>query len=186
MATVRKTNPVGIDAVIDNLQLSIHKLVDSGKWSSMTVYPRAYKNESEAGIKPEIFTGTSGVDYEEVLYNDKLAASCFFITDDNMNVINENQRGRGRISVILQVDLNQIKPNITHRPDEEARYDAVIALSRNRYNWNVTNVITGIANVYREFDRRKIKYTDMNKRHVFRVEMEGTYSYDCKINTTGV
>lgn len=185
MAIVSKTNPIGIDAVVDSLQNKLQTLVTNNEWTALQIYPRAYKNETDNGIKPEIFTEYDTKEYQEVLFDDNYDATCFFLMNDNLNVVNLGQRVEGNLSIIFQVKLPKIKPSITHRADEEVRYDILRVLERNRYNWEITNIITGIDNVYTGFNTDGIQWTDMSEWHVFRIEMSGTYNVSCLTDTDG-
>lgn len=180
MALVQKTQPIGIDAVVDDLQDRLNNL----GWSNYEIYPRVYKTESQNGIKAENYT--SNGEYKDVFFNDTFTATSFFIDSDNKSVINHAQQIETDLSIIFQVKLDLLKPNIAHRADEEIRYDVVRVLEPNRYNFRITNVVTGISNVYTEFNTDSLQFDDMSKRHVFRINMTGTYPVDCKTVTTGV
>lgn len=173
MAVFRKTDPVGIDAVVDDLQTQLETL----GWTTYDNYSRAYKNKTENGIIPERYTQDGN--YLEVLFNDNLNASSFFLMGDSLPVIEEGLKVNGSLSLIVQVKLDKLKPLITHRPDEEIRYSVVLALSDNTYNWEVTNITTGIDNVYSGFDVSQINYTDMSEFHVFKLDLNGYYIVKC-------
>lgn len=179
MATIRKIQPVGIDRVIDHLQTKLEGL----GWSKYQIYPRAYKNETEAGIIAENYIGKG--QYDEVFFDDNFDATSFFVTNDSNPVQGLGQQVSGELSIIFQVKLDKQKPNIVHRADEEIRYDVVLAVRENKYSWDVVNISTGISNVYAGFVTDKLKWDDMSNYHVFKIDMEGTYQVDCKVNTSG-
>ena len=163
MAIVRKTDPVGIDAVVNDLQTQLETL----GWTTYDNYPRAYKNKTENGIIPERYTQDGN--YLEVLFNDKLNASSFFLMDDTLNPTPFGQQIEGGLSIIFQVKLDKLKPLIAHRADEEIRNAVIIALRKNKYAWEFSSVVTGIDNVYAGFDLTQITYDDTSYFHVFRV-----------------
>lgn len=179
MATVRKIQPVGIDKVVDQLQDNLETL----GWSNYEIYSRAYKNETEDGIIAEIYTGNE--EYQEIFFDDTKDATSFFISDDTQEVTSFTQRVDGGLGIIFQVKSVALKPNITHRSDEELHYDVLNALRTNVPQWITTEVVTGISNVYAGLNTEKMQFTDIGNYHVFRVNLTGGYSVNCNVNTDG-
>ena len=87
MALIQKTNPVGVDRMIDRLQTLLY---DSLGWVEYDCFPRVYANEYfDSGLIPEHFEFPRDVDisdYTEVFLNDNLYAQSIILTDDMMSV----------------------------------------------------------------------------------------------------
>lgn len=180
MAIIRKTQPIGIDKVVDQLQDNLETL----GWSNYEMYSRAYKNETADGIIAEIYRGNE--EYREIFFDDTFDATSFFILEDTQPVVNRSQRLEGTLGIIFQVKSIALKPNITHRADEEIHYDVLNALSSNVPKWETIEVVTGISNVYAGLNTDTIQFTDIGDFHVFRVNLTGGYSVNCHEDTAGV
>jgi hypothetical protein len=76
----QKQNPVGIDWYIDKMQVAIHTALMK-KWNInpttlFECYGRSYRNKTPDGYIAEVLK--QGNDYQEVYWNDTLAALSFF------------------------------------------------------------------------------------------------------------
>ena len=184
---VAKVNPVGIDIEIDEIQISLYNELS---WSSAIndyeVYHRAYKNNREDGVVPEVFTNNN--DYQEVLMDDKFSATSFFLTPDTINW-NDEGKLSADVSLIFQVNLKELYPSILHRADEEAHVE-VINVLENSYNVDsIRGITTGISNVYEDLRKKfgkstllaneQSQYDDMEPFHVFKVDFNVLYSNKC-------
>lgn len=187
---ILKNSPVGIDTVINN----INKLVfDELDWLSTnnspvnyTAYHRALKNPKNGGIIPEAYeidTASRTGEYKEVFYDDRLDASSFFYVEDNQSLVDD---GTGlmfntTLSMVFQVDLSKVADNIDHRGDAEIHRIVVNAINKGVYG-KVSGLVTGIPNVYSEFDTSQIEFTDMHPMHVFRVDIDVNYEFGCCVD----
>jgi len=189
---ILKTNPVGIDTVINN----INKLVFDGlDWLSTndnpvnyTAYHRALKNPRNGGIIPEVYeidTDTRSGEYSEVFYNDRLDASSFFYVDDNIGTVDNGRLFDTTLSMVFQVDLSVVADNIKHRGDAEIHRVVCNAINKSVYG-NVSGLVTGIPNVYSEFDQSQIEFTDMHPFHCFRVDIDVNYEFGCCYDGCGL
>ena len=190
---ILKESPVGIDTVINNINNIVFDELD---WLSTnenpvnyTAYHRALKNPKNGGLVPEVYeidTSTRTGEYTEVLYDDYLDASSFFYVDDNINSSDDvNRMFTTTLSMVFQVDLSVVAENIKHRGDAEIHRVVVNAINKGIYG-KVTNVATGIANVYSEFDQSQIEFTDMHPFHCFRVDIAVNYEFDCCVDGCGL
>jgi len=171
MPLIRKTAPQGIDRIIDILQV---KLFNELGWDTGTVYEsnhRAYKNETKDGIIPEIYKGSK--EYREVYFDDKIDASSFFLVDDTRT---GNRAYTTTISIIFQLKLDEIFPNINHRADEEAHVQVQNVLEINPTSAKLSSLVVGLSNVYSGLLIDKLKETDMQPFHFFRIDMEVDYN----------
>lgn len=171
---VRKTNPVGIDKVIDDIQVHL----DGVGFVNYGNYPRAYKNPSrfdDRGYIPEIYNDNG--DYKEVFYDDTLWISSFFVVGDRREV--GTGKATAPISLIVQANLKQIFPAITHRADEEINnlfWDRLKTFTKGA---KVESIETAIENVYREFVRENVKFDDLGKYYVVRFNLQAVFESQC-------
>lgn len=172
---VQKTNPIGIDKTIDFLQtkLNANSILSAVSYDNL---PRAYKNPkaNKAGFVPELYRGNGN--YSEVLMNDNVVITSFFIADDVSNYTDEIET---EFALIVQCsDLTAVYPSITHRADEELKH-TVMNILQPLKAVKVINIETSIDLVYREFDREFIKFDDMGSFFVFRINMSTRYGIQC-------
>jgi hypothetical protein len=175
-----KENPVGIDILINDIQIAVSSALG---WSNYNAYHRAYKNESASGIIPEVYKlppqGVVG-EYEEVFTNDNLSASSFFYTEDTISSIDVGRLFSTTLSMVFQCDLAELE-GTDNRFDEEVHRKVVLAINEST-DGKVESVITGISNVYTEFNTSQVQWTDMQPCHVFRVDISANYEYNCCID----
>ena len=86
MALITKNSTVGIDVPIQQLQTKLYQQLKAA-WNinndtDYSSYGRAYKNQTNDGISPEVFIG--GLDYKDVYFDDTLKALSFFAIDDTV------------------------------------------------------------------------------------------------------
>jgi hypothetical protein len=98
MALIQKTNPVGVDRMIDRLQTLLY---DSLGWIDIS-------------------------DYTEVFLNDNLYAQSIILTDDMMSV--NNKQFKTKAHLIFHVNLNDLYPSVEHRADEECHVQVIKAV----------------------------------------------------------
>lgn len=182
-----KEKPIGIDTVINNINWLVY---DEFGWKSddpyfpinYTAYHRALKNPRNGGLVPEVYIANQNRfekgEYSEVLYDDTLDASSFFYVDDNQTPVDNGRLFSTTLSMVFQVNLNKVAENIKHRGDAEIHRIAVNAINKSLYG-NVSGLVTGISNVYSEFDQSQIQFTDMHPFHCFRVDIDVNYEFHC-------
>ena len=175
MALVLKISPVGIDRIIDLIQVALFNGLNKLGWDSLpgVTYEanhRAYKNETKDGIIPEIYDGKK--EYRDIYFDDNVSANSFFLVDDSRT---GDKKYSIIISVIFQLKLNKIFPLIDHRADEEAHRDVLNVLERNPTQAKIQSLITGIDNVYSGLRVDQVEFDNMQPFHVFRVDMEVNY-----------
>lgn len=168
MAIFQKTNPVGIDKEIEKMQSKLNTKLSS--WN-LDAYGRIYKTEREGKTIPEHFSG--GKDYKEVLINDKINGKFFFVENDRSTIIS-GPRYQTTVDIIFLLDLAKIKPNVTHRADEEARLEINEAIGRLTM-FDLTEVTKGI-NALSDFDTDLI---DMQPYHFLKFTGTLRYQINC-------
>ena len=189
---ILKTSPVGIDTVINNINDLVYTELD---WLSTndnpvnyTAYHRALKNPKNGGIVPEVYeidTNTRTGEYSEVFYNDRVDASSFFYVDDNIGTTDNGRIFDTTVSMVFQIDLSKVADNIKHRGDAEIHRVVCNAINKGKYG-KVSGLVTGIPNVYSEFQQDQIQFTDMHPFHCFRVDVAVTYQFDCCADGCGL
>ena len=184
MSLITKTNPVGIDLKIDQLQRKLYSSLTTA-WgiSKYACTPRCYRNQTKDGYTAELFTGAVnlGNDYSELYINDTVSATSFFgvgaiekITTEGIN--------QADVHLIFSVNLNDIRPTPSgQRNDEEARTDVqkVLQTYGLAYGWTLNGLRVGIDKILEEYpgSRRDsgLKYKDMHPNHWFRFDLQVFY-----------
>lgn len=134
---------IGIDTPIERLRLLF--VSDLWKTNNYTAYGRAFRNEENGNIIPEVLIASSN-EYEDVLLDDKLEALSFFDVDPNRGEENGNQTAT--VYICFAVNLKKLYPLITERATEYA-HDAARRLILQSNFKNITELVTGLA----AFDR---------------------------------
>lgn len=179
MSLILKTSPIGVDKPIDVIQQALFDgLVTNGEFTDYQSYHRVYINDSEEGIKAERYI--SKREYNDVFMDDKFALSSFFIVSSKRPAINDGQAVTSSISIIFQAQLDKLISKVSHRADEELNNEiAVILNDLESKGFEFKNMVTGIKNVYAEFDRTGIRYTDMEPFYVVRFDIDVHTDYEC-------
>lgn len=176
---VLKQNPAGIDDVIDTLQQYLwNEFPCFESWDS---YPRAYRNPArfnDRGFIPECYDENG--EYIEVFHNDNVSMTTFFVAESDREI--DNRLATQRLSLIVQCNLKDLFPDISHRADEEL---INLFWRKIEYFKSVVTLIsieTQIDNVYREFSRNGVKFDDMGDLFVCRFNMTAEFTSSCKID----
>tara|TARA_R110002124_G_scaffold283449_2_gene459505 strand:- start:25386 stop:25901 length:516 start_codon:yes stop_codon:yes gene_type:complete len=168
MAVIRKASPVGIDSNIDKLQDYLYNKL---AWSNYESYHRAYKNQKDNTLIPEVYT--SNGNYEEVYFNDNYSATSFFLVDDNRSV--EDISLTTNVSIIFQVKLDKLFPSVSHRADEEVVNQITKLINLNSKGFDLTGITQGIDNVYSGLNLDLPTNTDMSNFFVVKFDMNLQY-----------
>lgn len=177
MALILKDKPVGVDKSIDTIQNALYTaLVTNGTWTNYESYHRAYRNETEGGIVPELFTG-NGNDYADAYMNDKFTVTSFFLVDNETGI--NDDMFTSDISVIFQVNLNKLYNKAPHRFDEEFRNQIVKIFRGLDGSFSFNSITTSVDSVYAGLDTDKVKLNDTHPCHVVRYELTANYQHAC-------
>lgn len=190
---ILKVSPVGIDTVINNINNLVFNELD---WLSTdplnpinyTAYHRALKNPKNGGLIPEVYeldTITRRGEYTEALYDDRLDASSFFYVEDTQTPIDNGRMFNTTLSMVFQVDLSKVAESVKHRGDAEIHRVVCNAINKGYYG-QVSGLVTGVQNVYSEFDQSQIEFTDMHPFHCFRVDIDVNYEFGCCVDGCGL
>lgn len=157
-----KTNPKGIDAIINRIQVPLYDILTSLWGVSLNSYPRCYIY-SENGIK-DIQHYFKNKEYESVLYAEN---NKFFFTAENDLTHEGNNYYSTTIDLYFIINVEQIK-SLSHRADEECVIDIVNILNEN-VNCKVTKVSRGFDNVFNRYDYRQID--DLEPYFICKIEL---------------
>jgi hypothetical protein len=112
-----------------------------------------------------------------VLWNDKASAVSFFSASDS--VVIEKGQGRVDVALIFFVNLSKLKPDATHRADEEVRTDVLKTLGYASFGFALKGYETGVKNVLREYPGsqrdKNLSKLDMQPIHAFRINLNLIY-----------
>lgn len=179
-----KTNPVGIDILIQAYQTALHERLIAA-WGladdQYECYGRCYRNKNDNGYVAEVFK--AGIDYQEVYWNDRVSAVSFFGISNEEHGIGENTR----IHLVFFVDIKKLKPTINHRADEEVRRDVQLFAAEGFRGFQYKSTELWLENVLREYPGNfrnygsgdingKLKFLDMHPTHCFRINLEINYN----------
>lgn len=177
---IEKNNAIGVDFEINKIQNKVYNYLTNVKgYTNYDSFPRVYINEHKGNTLPEFSLNTK--DYREVLFSDKKTLTSFFIVEDNRDYI-DGQHFNTNCSIIFQGNLKKIFPSITHRADEELNKDCFNALKKSFNGLQITNMITGINNVYSDFSfdentRERLNIVDLSQNHVLKLNFTLKYKY---------
>lgn len=185
MALITRDTPKSIDCTIDRLQRGAYKyLTNVIGWTNYDSYPRVYKSwrkkrgtDNEV-LKPEWSLGRYG-DNIDVLFNDKVSATSFIIVDDKRNVSNGSYSAK--ISWIFSANLEELYNVKNNREDEDLIVDISNSIEKSG-EWSsvkIESIITGVKNVYDEFDLDGLLNSDIQKRFVCRFDLIIQYDLIC-------
>lgn len=175
---------VDVDKYINQLATLLHTKLLS-YWELDTAEYRAYGRcyripaKDNTGFIPAVFKeGTK--DYLPVAANDKVTCTSFFGVGETISYQGQN---RVQVHMIFSVNLKRLW-DVAYRADMDARRD-VQNIVHNKYGFAITDIRTGIENVYQEYNsttlREKLKAADMQPYHIFRINFDLTYNInnDC-------
>lgn len=139
MALFEKQNPVGIDKQIQKLQNQIYTGLG---FTNFDGYGRAYllKNTEDKVVPHHYVAGSNG-EYQEILYNDEINGHFFFLDSSETKPFS-GVHVETEVSIYFFLNLEKLKPSITHKADEEIREQIMGILERFRY-FQFTNMVKG-------------------------------------------
>jgi hypothetical protein len=182
MSLILKTEPVGIDCTIDRFQKLIYNALSTSFNGEWDCYPRIYKTKAKdlrgnEYFKPEYSSGKYG-DYKEVLFNDKVSITSFFLVSDEVDV--DNGITTTQVDIIFASDLVKALNIKNHREDEEFIVMLTKQFKKTMIStWDLQRIIKGVDNVYQEFERSNVAWSDIQNRNVVRFSFRVNYEIDC-------
>lgn len=170
-----KEHTVGIDTKIKELQTYLYnELISKGKYYNFDAYGRVYKNKRSNKVIPEYYVGNK--EYKEILLDDNLDGIMFFSPSD-FSTINGNISIQD-CDIIFSVNLSNCNDN---RQDEEVRQDVLFLLTQKAKKGELKNVVTGLDNVYSDYNGVADYFYDMQNFHHFKITIELNFTNNkCK------
>lgn len=170
MGNLLKTNPIGLDAVINDIQVSVYSLRD--KWNiDLDGFPRCQILQTKEKQKT----------IEAYLGNDEYSGSLIFAEENKFFFLAGESEDRvsgdyyrTTIELYFMINLKEIYPTIAHRADGEVRAD-VLNILDTIPGVNVVKVESNSDKVFARFNNRisqnyEYEYTDdMQPYHYFKV-----------------
>jgi hypothetical protein len=178
----RKIDPVLADVPIDKYQAHIFNALPDFNvlWDC---HHRAYLNPKQKfQYIPEVYFNRH---YKEVLITNEMPLTSFFILSDRFEYDARKEKFTGNISMFVQCsDLDKlIDPTFIQRADLEFINQFMIANSKYKQSdMLLTNVVTGLENVYEGMDTTNLDYQDMNQWFVFRMDFKAEWYVTKKCN----
>jgi hypothetical protein len=174
MANLLKTKPIGLDAVIHEIQVSLYKLKD--KWNiNLEGYPRCYILNNGKGNKTiESYLGKEQYS-GSLIFAEK--NKFFFVAGEKEFMFKKPDLFTSTIEIYFFLNTKQCYPNILHKADQEVRTDVVSLLSKLPII-NVINIESNSDKVFNRFNNRisqgyESEYTDtMGNYHYFKCMLE--------------
>lgn len=175
----------GLDVAIDGLQRKLYLAIvslwglDATSAKDYNSYARAYKNQSESGLVPEVFV--KGMEYKEVMLDDKIKALSFFSIGDSITF--DNNLSKAKVALIFFVDLSKVSSG-QNRNDELVRQQVVKLVQGNKnFGFSFDGVEIGVDLSLKDYaGARKnigLKYRDMQPYHCFRLNFTLQYKTNC-------
>ena len=168
-----KTSPVGVDTKIQPLQKRMAKVMTSN-WSltDADFFGRVYLDERENQSSWKRFI--NGIDYGDILYNDKIQCNSFFYVKDER--VNEEGKYSATIVNIWQMKTTSLKPLITHRADEEIIQDILNVYDKMPFGFSRATVTRNTSEIYSDFKLRNLP-NDLQPILLLRFDSEVFYTY---------
>ena len=183
----------GIDNVIQSIQEELYAELSIIWKGDIDGYGKVYRNPVNTGVDtPEAYATSKIItpewfnpekqDYEDVFYDDsKSCVFCFLIDDEDIS--NDEYIFNNKVKVVFMLDLNKIYDVVPQRLDTKSQVDAVQILRDISYSrYNVLGIERRIENIFRDFSTKVIKFDNMDKRHIFSVNLQLNYLINDKCN----
>jgi len=165
MANYTKTNPVGLDLVVDVIQKKLYSKL-SLLWNvKLEGYPRCYEIKRSKKTTIEHYIGKG--EYKSLISSDE--NKFFFIVKDNIRQVSFTTYN-AVIELFFIVNVQDCKPSIKHRADEEVRSDVISVLSTIGVADALKTIIIDTASVFRGYDYELLN--DMHPHDCFKVIFE--------------
>jgi len=154
-----KENLIGLDKSIYYVQKSLDENL---RWQNIDIYGKCELTERSGGKVLEYYKGKN--EYIQPFFNDKINATIGFefVSFEHENVMKAN------VNLICTCNLNKLYSN-NDREDQKAIMQVRSVLRKSKYTKDITSVKVGIDEVFRNYDKTKFLYRDMNPFFVFSI-----------------
>lgn len=163
-----KENTTGIDTPIKGLQTYLYdSLVCDWSLDRFDAYGRVYKNKRDSKIVPEYYENNR--EYKEVLLDDTRDGIMFFSPSDITNAYGDLLIQE--CDIIFTFNLKSLSYS-NEREDEEVRQRVLFLLNSYPRKQEVKQIITGLKNVYSDYNGVQEYFYDMQDFHHFKITLE--------------
>lgn len=160
-----KTNPVGLDKVIDIIQKRLYDKL-TPLWNiKLEGYPRCYEVKRAKKVTVEHYKGKG--EYESLIHSD--TNKFFFIVKDDIKQVSYTTYN-AVIELYFILNIQDCKPSIHHRADEEVRNEVINVLSTIGVADALKTIIIDTPSVFRGYDYELLN--DMHPHDCFKVIFE--------------
>lgn len=185
--------PLGIDSLIQDIQIDLYSELASIWQGEIEGYGKIYRNPLNKGNDtPEAYATSKLIipewynsdldDYKDVYFDDTKASQFCFLQGENDRSEDEYMFSND-CKIVFMSNLDRLYPNVKQRQDSKQEVEAVQILRRISYNrYDVYGIERRIENIFREFSTKEIQFNNMNKRHLFAVNIKLYYSINDKCN----
>lgn len=173
---ITRGNNYGIDRAINRFQSLLYSRLSPvfGDWDS---YPRVYKNKKHIdGGKSYIAEHEENNEYFNVMFNDNKNMVSFFLRDNQTTPLSGTLSPNTKVSLIVQCKLDSIYLDEVNRSDEKLKED-IVSVSQLSGDFTLTNIIDGVDNVYSEFFKDNLTWSNIEERHIVRFEYDVLFNY---------
>lgn len=166
MANNVHINPIGIEIPISRIQKYLFDSLTDLGWGSLEVYGKAYKNRILTGLVPQWYKddGEYVTDLYIVDTNDN-NGNIFFLVDDTQKAINAVEF-QATVKIVFMINLDGIYANLSKRDDVKA-HKTVSGLLKDKSQFTIKSLETGLETVLKGFDTTNIKLADIQPLHIF-------------------
>lgn len=189
-----KNTVTGIDVKIQKFQTFLYnklKVLWNLNDTTLDSYGRVYKNTNDLGTVPEVFvsgaTGSNNTIYKAVFFDKTTQSALFFFSvDDTIPFSSVQGAESSKVSIIFIINLEQVKPLLPHRGDEEVRIDIEKLCTLEMWGFLLTGMETTFKNVFKQFtglvNKDNEVFEDRHPLFCLKVNMELFYqptAIDC-------
>jgi len=180
------TNPLGLDERLQDVQISLYEEVSKIWNGEIDGYGKIYRTPLNSGIEtpdayatsklliPEWFNAEKQ-GYESVYFNDNKSTTFCFLTDDEDSTEDEFDF-TNNVKIVFMSNLDKIYPNVLQRQDSKQESQAIQILRNICYNrFKITGIERRVENIFKEFSSKDAKFDNMNKHHIFSINIKLSY-----------
>jgi hypothetical protein len=168
MSLFLKTNPVGIDKLINTKMIQLSKKLEL---FNIDIYGRLYELDKKRPFA-KIEANSLKNNYADI-FNDDSRNICAFIVSNNETISGQNNLAKVQIDVVFTLNLDKILTS-KEREDEEIKLLAFHAV--NSALWNVVSVKKTIPEIFSNFDISDLKIADYHPYFNFSFQCEVFYN----------
>ena len=178
MANYNTYTSLGIDAKIKLMQDALFTHLG---FTGVDFYGRVHKvlNKDLKTFIPEVYISQS--ESKEVYYDDRNApgGNVFFLEEDDKHTTNDGTVFVAKVKIVFMLNLDKIYPEATNREDTKVQ-DHCLKLVRTLRALEVKAIDKGLSSVLKGLNIEMIKLNDMQPYHVFSINGELKYLFNCK------